>query len=250
MRTIIAALLSLSLTPCLAQRYAVTGATRESVVIDKSYQDDAAAAAFLAPYRHVVDSVMCPVVGRSARAMRSHAPESELSNLLADIMVWSGKRYGERPDIGLYNFGGIRASLPAGTVTFGDVNDMAPFENKACFLTLTGTQLLALFQEIGHKYGAGVSASVRAVYKGRELLSLTISGKAVKPKRRYRIATIDYLLHGNDGFTELSHGTDVRAPQDSLSNTRFIIADYFRHQAAQGKAVDARIEGRVKILRD
>lgn len=240
-------LLTLAL-PVSAQRYAVVKAVREAVVIDSRWADDSAATAFLAPYRHIVDSAMRPVVGQSARYMRSHGPESELSNLLSDIMVWAGKRYKERPDVGLYNFGGIRAALPKGTVTFGDINDMAPFENKVCFITLTGEQLLALFRELGHKYGSGVSAGVRAVYKGRELQSLEIGGKKVSPKRKYRIATIDYLLHGNDGYTLLRQGSDIRSPQDKLSNTRFIIADYFREQAAQGKVVDARIEGRFTIL--
>ena len=30
--------------------------------------------------------------------------------------------------------GGIRAALAKGKQTVGDVNDMAPFENKICFL--------------------------------------------------------------------------------------------------------------------
>ena len=72
---------------------------------------------------------MSPVVGHSAKVMIAERPESPLSNLLSDILVWAGNKYGERPDFGIYNIGGMRASLPQGEVTFGHILEVAPFEN-------------------------------------------------------------------------------------------------------------------------
>ncbi|MGM9713549.1 MAG: 5'-nucleotidase C-terminal domain-containing protein [Prevotella sp.] len=236
-------------TPVSAQRYEVKRVTGERILIDSRYAPDPSAEAYLSPFTHQVDSVMSPVVGRSARFMKPRFPESELSNLLADILVWSGKRYGEEPVIGLYNLGGIRASLPEGVVTFGDINDIAPFENKICFLTLTGRQLKALFSQIGHKYGSGVSHSIRATYSRGDLLSLLVDGEEVSDAKTYRIATIDYLIQGNDGFRELRNGTDLISPQDKESNTRYLIAEYFRYKASLGEAVDAVVEGRINIVR-
>ena len=207
-------------SPVSAQRYEVKKVTGERILIDNRYASDPSAEAYLKPFRHQVDSVMSPVVGRSARFMKPRFPESELSNLLADILVWSGKRYNENPVIGLYNLGGIRAAMPEGTVTFGDINDIAPFENKICFLTLTGAQLKNLFRQIGHKYGSGVSHSIRATYRDGDLASLTVDGEEVIDDKPYRIATIDYLIQGNDGFRELSNGTQIVSPQDKESNTR------------------------------
>ena len=43
--------------------------------------------------------------------MVAHRPESDLSNLLADIMVWAARDYNEKVDFGVYNMGGIRAAL-------------------------------------------------------------------------------------------------------------------------------------------
>lgn len=48
---------------------------------------DSAAIAVLAPYQKTVDSIMSPVIGQSARFMDRFRPESELSNLVADIYV-------------------------------------------------------------------------------------------------------------------------------------------------------------------
>ena len=52
------------------------------------------------PYKHTVDSVMGPVVGYSAKYMTAQRPEGTLSNLLADILVWAAKDYGEEPVLG------------------------------------------------------------------------------------------------------------------------------------------------------
>jgi len=120
--------------------YHVSDISRSRILVDSRYDNmvDNDVQAFMAPYKHKVDSIMSPKLGRVAKNMSAHKPESEQSNLLADILVWAGDKYNEKPDIGLYNMGGIRADLIKGDVTYGDVLDMAPFENKICFLTLSG----------------------------------------------------------------------------------------------------------------
>jgi len=124
--------------------YHVSDVRRERVLIDGRYDGATSADAFMKPYRQRVDSLMSPVVGEVDAYMSASRPESNLSNLLADILVWSGKKYGEQPVLGIYNMGGIRASLAQGKVTRGDVLDVAPFENKACFLTLSGSRPSAM----------------------------------------------------------------------------------------------------------
>ena len=242
-----AAFLAVSPMQVTAQKYHVTKVQRQRILIDDKYAADKDAEAFLAPFKAKVDSLMSPVIGKSAKYMKAYTPESELSNLLADIMVWCATKYDEHVDMGLYNMGGIRAALPEGDITFGDVNDIAPFENKICFLTLTGKQMRILFQQMS-RYGGGVSHGVEAVYdKDHKLLSLKMNGEDVKDDSTYRLATIDYLMHGNDGFRELQNGSNVVSPQDTKSNTRFLIADYFRQMTAEGRVVDSNVEGRVIV---
>ena len=91
--------------------YQIASVSRQRIVVDSRYDShpDAQATAFLAPYKAKVDSVMSPVMGVAARDLDKRRPEGELSNLLSDIMVWAGKDYGEQPDFGIYNIGGIRA---------------------------------------------------------------------------------------------------------------------------------------------
>lgn len=230
--------------------YEVAGIQRTRILIDSRYDKplDAQTSAFLTPYKHVVDSVMGPVVGRSARYMTAQRPEGTLSNLLADILVWAAKDYGEQPDLGIYNMGGVRADLPQGEITYGDVLDVAPFENKIAFITLSGDVLLELLGQIAAVGGEGMSHSMRMVIsKDRKLVSATIHGKPIDPARSYRITTIDYLLGGTDKMEAFKKGTNINSPKETSNNTRFIIMNYFRDMQKQGKVVDAEIEGRVKV---
>ena len=223
---------------------------RSRILVDARYdaQPDQKAADFLKPYKHQVDSVMGPVVGRSARYMTAQRPEGTLSNLLADILVWAGKDYGEKPDFGIYNMGGVRADLPKGTVTYGDVLDVAPFENKIAFITMKGDVVLELFRQVAKTGGEGMSHGVRLVItKQGELVSATIDGQDIDPQKDYRVTTIDYLLGGTDKLEAFKKGININAPKDASNNTRFIIMNYFRDMDKQGKVVDSQIEGRIVV---
>jgi 2',3'-cyclic-nucleotide 2'-phosphodiesterase (5'-nucleotidase family) len=187
--------------------------------------------------------------------MHAMRPESDLSNLLADILIWSAKDYNEQPVFAVYNMGGIRADLTKGVVTYGDVLDVAPFENKICFTTLSGEKLMEVFQQIAKRGGEGVSKGVELVIKmdekgeKGELLSAKLHGQEIDPQAEYRVTTIDYLLEGNDGVPSLRDGKDVVAPRDASNNTRFLIMNYFRDMQAKGMVVDSRVEGRIKVIK-
>ncbi len=240
---------------CAPKHYQLAGVERSRIIVDSRYDQnpDQTAAQFLAPYKQVNDSVMGPIVGQVAHNMHAKRPESDLSNLLADILIWSAKDYDEQPVFAVYNMGGIRADLTKGVVTYGDVLDVAPFENKICFTTLTGEKLMDVFREIASHGGDGVSKGVELVVKmdGKgekgELISARLHGKEIDPQAEYRVATINYLLEGNDGIPSLRDGKDVVSPQEASNNTRFLIMNYFRDMQAKGIVVDSKVEGRIVI---
>lgn len=237
------------LTAC-SSHYQLTDVSRTRILVDKTYDaaPDAAAAAFLTPYKEAVDSVMGPVVGEVARDMAAERPESTLSNLLPDIFMHMAQHYNEKPDFAVYNMGGIRAALSKGKVTYGDILDVAPFENKICFLTLSGDKVLELFSQIALRGGEGVSKGVQLVItKDGQLLSARVNGKEIDPQASYRITTIDYLAQGNDGMPAFKSGTDLNSPKDDKNNARYVITDYFREMMKAGKAVDAKVEGRIIV---
>ena len=240
----------ISIVSCSSHHYSVQSVDYQRVTIDSQFDalPDAEAIAFLAPFKAKVDSLMSPVVGRVACDMDADRPEGKLSNLLADILIWAAKDFDEKPVISVYNMGGIRASLSKGDVTIGNVIDVAPFENKLCFMTLKGSQVTTLFEQIAARGGEGVNHAVRAVIsKDNKLVSLKINGVEVNPDADYRVATIDYLADGNDGLPILKSGTNRKMLIDKSNNLRFIIMDFFRENTKQGREVHAEVEGRITV---
>lgn len=230
--------------------YVLKTVERTRIIVDSRYDQnpDAEAASFLAPFKHVNDSVMGPVMGVIAHNMHAERPESNLSNLLADILVWAAKNYNEAPVLGVYNMGGIRADLIKGEVTYGDILDVAPFENKICFVTLSGVQLMELFTQIAATGGEGVSHGTELVItKDRKLVSARLHGKEIDANASYRVTTINYLLEGNDKMMAFRKGTDIVAPDADSNNTRFLIMDYFKEKHAKGEIVDTKVEGRIRV---
>lgn len=251
-KTIIMAVIASGLMTMTACRhhYEVTSVERSRILVDSRWdaQPDAQAAQFLTPYKHDVDSVLGPIVGHLARNMTPYRPESALSNLLPDILIWASQFYNEEPVFAVYNMGGIRADLTRGAVTYGDVLDIAPFENKIAFLTMKGSDVLELFSQIAKRGGEGVSKAVHMeITKDGKLLNATLDGEPIDPEKEYRVTTIDYLLGGNDSMPAFTKGYNVNSPQEAKNNTRFIIMDYFRAMEKKGKVVDAQIEGRITV---
>ena len=246
---ILAAASGMMLTACTTH-YKLTNVSRTRILVDKTYDanPDAKAMAFLAPYKQKVDSIMGPVVGEVAHNMAASRPESDLSNLLPDIFIYMAKNYGEKPDFAVYNMGGIRSAFAKGKVTYGDVLDVAPFENKICFLTLTGEKVKELFAQIAKRGGEGVSKGVELVItKDGQLVSARLNGKEIDPSAKYRVTTIDYLAQGNDGLVAFKSATDLNSPQEDSNNARYVIRDYFQEMLKQDIVVDAKVEGRIVI---
>ena len=244
------ALAMLLLTSCAPKHYQLTSVERTRIIVDSRFDQnpDEAAAQFIAPYKKVNDSIMAPIMGRVAHNMHPERPESDLSNLLSDILVWASKDYNESPVLGIYNMGGIRADLIKGLVTYEDVLSIAPFENRIAFTTLSGESLLKLFQQIAHRGGEGVSKGTELVItKDGKLVSARLHGQVIDPKGEYRVVTIHYILEGNDGMTAFTEGKDVVKPQDASNNSRFLIMNYFKDKYARGEVVDAQVEGRIKV---
>ena len=239
----------LAVTSCTTH-YTVSQVERTRLLVDRSYDlpitDDVSN--FMKPFKAKVDSLMSPVLGRAAHPLQAYRPESPLSNLMPDVLVWAGKQYGEKPDFGIYNIGGIRASLAQGDITIGDVFEVAPFENMICFITLSGEKVKELMGQICSRKGEGISREVQitATSDGK-LVSATIGGKEIDPNAQYRIATIDYVSHGNDRLTAFKSGTDRRELKGEDDLARAILMKYIKEKTANGQEVDCQIEGRYKV---
>ena len=246
----IGVVLAAVLTGCRSH-YEVANVSRTRMLIDNRYdrEPDSGASTFIAPFKQKVDSVMSPVIGHTAKELVAERPESPLGNLMADVLMWVSPRYNEQPVFSVVNMGGIRAAIGQGKVTRGDILDVSPFQNKICFLTLSGNKVTELFEQMAMTGGEAVSSGVKLCFTAdHRLQSATVNGEAVDPARSYRIVTIDYLAEGNDKMTAFKAKQDVITHNGESNIFHNILIDFFIEKEMQGVAVDADLEGRVTQL--
>lgn len=228
--------------------YEVTKVEGGRIPIDSTWdaKSDAEAVALLAPYKAKIDSVMYSMVGTAEMSMDRYRPESLLSNLVADVLREAAVDVlGKSADMGLVNVGGIRNVLTEGPITTENIYEILPFENSLCILSMKGSAMKHLFENIAARYGEGVSGVQLEVSKDGKLLQATIGGKPVEDEKMYTVATIDYLADGNDGMTAFLQADKRECPDDAT--LRGLFMDYVKRQTAAGKKITSRMEGRVTI---
>ncbi len=235
-------LLSLALPLSVAAQQRISS-SRIEVTSALDELADAAVVQLLAPYKAKVDSVMMPVLGESLTGMSGSRPESLLGNWAADAMVWATDNDSLGcADFGLLNVGGLRNNMPKGTVRRGDILLISPFQNFLCIVALKGSDVVELMRNIASVGGEAVSREVRLeITKDGKLLNATIGGQPIDPERTYRIATIDYLAEGNDRMTALKRAVSVR-------RTPLLASDVMMQCIRAHKVIDAKMEGRVRIM--
>ena len=94
-------------------------------------------------------------------------------------------------DFGLINRKGMRQGLAAGKLTKSSVYDVIPFENSVVVATLSGADLSKAFDNAEARV-AGATKKDKAWVDAK--------GQKLDPAQKYKVATLDYLYFGGDGF--------------------------------------------------
>lgn len=167
---------------------------------------------------------------------RSRTEESELGNLVADIM----RERVAGAHVAFTNSGGIRADLHPGPLTYGDVFNALPFENRIAQLDVTGRELVELMRlGVAGKHGimqvSGLHMTVAApgttACDGSRLVSVTFAdGSPIDPEARYVVLTNDFVAGGGDGYSELMEaiGSDRINVRNDLPPLREVVAAHLR----------------------
>lgn len=227
-----------------AQQYKIQSCRWERIDVSTRFDSllSPESVAILTHYKSKVDSIVKPALGLSRRAMSPGKPESLLGNWIADVIVEGGTATGLEPaDMGLVNIGSLRSDMPDGIITQGNIIQISPFDNYIVVLEMRGKDMVELMREIAAVGGEAVSSSIRMeISSDGELLSSTIDGKEIDPKRIYKVATIDYLAEGNDGMTALTKAV-------KRHDIGILIQDIMSEYVIKHRVMDSSIEGRIKI---
>ena len=141
--------------------------------------------------------------------------------MLAEALLAGGRKTGAVA--ALANGGSIRAGLPAGNVSLGDVLTAFPFPDTLVTVNLTGADLAELLEHglsrLGQRGGGGrflQVAGLRYVFdpakpEGERLVEAQIADAGgwfspLVPETTYRVALTNYLWRGGDGFAVRAKG--------------------------------------------
>ncbi|UYZ63242.1 5'-nucleotidase C-terminal domain-containing protein [Hymenobacter weizhouensis] len=205
--------------------------------------ENPAALDLIAPYRQRVTEQMTTVLGQAPAAITKNPGESPLANFVGDLQRQRASReLGQPVDLGVMSNGGLRAPIPAGPVTMGAVFELMPFENELVVLSTPGPVVQQLF-DYAARVKMPVSGAVYAVTQEGKPTSISIGGQPFDLARTYTIAISDYLAGGGDNMTFFK----TLKPRGTGILLRTAIADHIREQTQQGKAIQAAVEGRVKL---
>lgn len=216
-----------------------TGPAKPASFLGERVEPDQKTADLLRPYLEEVRARKDTSLGVSSAGEfgRSFGAESALGNFLADLT----QRTIPGADLGLINGGGLRANLPAGTLTYGHIFKILPFDNQLALMKVSGATLrkLVAIGLSGKNEFYSWSSNLRAVADGCELKELTVNGKSVNPKATYTIATSDFLAGGGSGVSDAKvPAGDVKVFWDAPFVLREAIVGVLRQQKAELRADD------------
>ena len=170
--------------------------------------------------------------------------ETNLGDLCADAYrAMSGA------DVAIVNGGGVRADIPAGDITYGQIIAVHPFGNEMCVVECTGQEILdalelgcsklpaesgGFLQVSGMTYtiDLNVESSVKLDENGmfvsvegdRRVKDVTVGGEPLDPEKTYTLASHNYKLKDcGDGYSMFADNVFL---QDSVMIDNQVLINY------------------------
>jgi len=209
-----------------------TQTTQYRVQQDTSTFSNVNSLSFIELYKDSLNKSMNTVLVFSKQALTKELPEGNLGNYCADACLRQAetickKMNLEKPDFCFLNHGGLRASLPKGNITIGNVFELMPFENELVYMKVSRSILDSILNYTAIKGGAPVSG-IKFQLKNNGVAAVIIRDRTIDTTKEFLIITSDYIANGGDGYSFLktektiSLGIKVR---DALMNDLKNIGD-------------------------
>jgi 5'-nucleotidase/UDP-sugar diphosphatase len=181
--------------------------------------------ALLAPYQEFGQKKLLVEVGRTDA--RLEGDRAVVRRQPTDLCVMVGLAMMEKThaDFAIINAGGVRDSLPAGSLTYKDILKVHPFGNTIVTADLTGTEVLSYLTTAARMTpGSGAFpqfAGIRMTIRNGAVSGVEIGGKPLILTASYRMAVNNFVAAGGDGYPQLTQ-------HPSFVDTGFVDADALR----------------------
>lgn len=158
--------------------------------------------------------ILSQVIGKTpvdldGRRETNRTGETNLANLITSAMLDASGA-----DLAILNGGGVRETINAGDITYGDVLSVLPFSNLLCTVKIKGSDFIEAVEYGLSSYpepagGFPQLSGISVVFDpgmeaGSRVISATMpDGSQIDMDKTYTVATNDFLAVGGDGYTML-----------------------------------------------
>ena len=232
---------------CVPKQWVLIDSNTSRIPIDSTTQilADKGMNDYITPIKKSLDKEMNQVIAHSADEMRAGKPESLLSNWTSDVYLKAATDYLKAPvDLAVVNMGSLRATLPEGKITVGNIFQLMPFENELVILWLKGSEVNKLLSIFALEGGQGI-AGVKMEIKDKKAVNCLVQGKPIDNEKLYSIATNDFLAGGNDRMVPLAN--PVKRVDTGLK-IRNVLMEYVIREEQNGRKIQSALDGRIRIL--
>ena len=233
----------------------------EPILLDANVEQDPEVLARVQELAEPLNELRKKVIGETAVDLDGSREscrfgECTMGNLVTDAILWATEAQGVQ--IALQNGGGIRASIPKGPVTVGQVLEVLPFGNTIATFEIKGADLLAalengvsradnpenegtgrFLQVAGLRYAWDPSKPVGERIVSVEVRNADGEWEPLDPEAVYKVAANNFIRNGGDEYAVFA--------EKAMNAYDFgpVLADAVMDYIAQHSPVHAEIEGRI-----
>lgn len=245
---------------------------------------DATVAASIKKVADEVEAELSEVIGSTPflldgqREPGVRTKETNLGDFAADAIMWESQMMADdQPDCAILNGGGIRASIPAGEITLGDILNMAPFTNYICTIQVSGAQLLEALEaavaytpdQMGsfpQMSNMSITIDTRVPYAAGETYPQStfkapadpgsrvtihdVGGRGFELDKTYTVAATDFMCMGGDSYHAFAD-----AAGKTMKTIGYLMCDcvqYYLQEACNGEVpeeyADPAGQGRIEVV--
>ena len=215
--------------------------------VDSSIAEDTSIINYYLPFKNRLENEMNRVIGYSEYHLTKSRSQVETTagNFLVDALLEIGKSIDPNTQFAIATKGGIRAEIKQGNITVGNIFELMPFENSITFLELSGKDLMTLANFIAKTGGQPVAGLTMNINDNLPT-NIVIANQPFDINKTYKLVTYDYLANGGDYIEGLEHPL---TRQNTGIVVRNGLIDYIERLTKEGKTINTKLDGRVKIVK-
>ncbi len=239
--------LAIVFSACHLKQFTADQFDSKNQLIDSTPVQNEKLEKFVEPYKQSFHKTMSETLQISDTPLTKARPESLLGNFFADACFAYAMEYSDtaslKPDLAIFNTGGLRTSLPKGNITRGKIFELMPFENELVLVNISGQKLKEGLSYILEKGGEPI-ANAQFIFDNQLITSATINNQAFDTLKNYTVLTSDYLAFGGDKMMFFKDPIEYKSLNIKI---RDALIEYLINSRKKGQFISPTLDGRIQI---